>query len=194
MKQQVLGSPSGSVGPYVTSRNRAGSYQRNRVIPLNPESPEQEKVRGIFAAMGPAWRGLTDTMRNAWAALRDQVSPTISAYNMFAQVQCNQLKAGLTMLTAPPPLPPFGLMTVGVLTASFASGACTLALASLASTTTGAKYKVEGAPPCSAGKGSLKNKFTVLSYESSIADGLIETSISLLMNIFGFLICSYWKP
>ena len=55
MKQQVLGSPSGSLGPYVTSRNRAGSCQRSRVIPLNPNTPAQQNVPAIMATVALLW-------------------------------------------------------------------------------------------------------------------------------------------
>jgi hypothetical protein len=55
MKQQVLGSPSGSIGPYVTSRNKAGSYQRNRVIPLNPQTPAQRNVPAVMATIAWLW-------------------------------------------------------------------------------------------------------------------------------------------
>jgi hypothetical protein len=42
---------------------------------------------------------LTETLREAWAALTAQVNPSLTPYNMFAQVNCNIIKCGGAMST-----------------------------------------------------------------------------------------------
>jgi len=57
----------GSVGGWVFSRNRGGSYVRNRVVPLNPASPLQQAVRFAVASLTTRWvETLTALQRAAW--------------------------------------------------------------------------------------------------------------------------------
>lgn len=58
---------SGSVGGIVASHNRGGAYFRNRSIPVNPNTPQQQVVRGFLAALTSLWGDtLTEVQRDAW--------------------------------------------------------------------------------------------------------------------------------
>jgi hypothetical protein len=49
------------------SRNKGGLYLRSRAIPTNPNSPQQQAVRGIMAALVNHWATtLTEAERVAW--------------------------------------------------------------------------------------------------------------------------------
>lgn len=50
----------------VMSKNRYGSYVRNNVTPVNPQSLAQQQQRQIFGSLSQAWRGLTETQRESW--------------------------------------------------------------------------------------------------------------------------------
>jgi hypothetical protein len=62
MAKVILGSTiaaaSGSIGGTVHSRNRYGTYIRNRAIPVNPNTIYQQEIRAILAARSQEWRGL----------------------------------------------------------------------------------------------------------------------------------------
>lgn len=58
---------SGSVGGIVASHNRGGAYFRNRAIPVNPNTPFQQAVRGFMATLTSLWNNtLTPAERTAW--------------------------------------------------------------------------------------------------------------------------------
>lgn len=58
---------SGSVGGIVASHNRGGAYFRNRAIPVNPNTPFQQAVRGFLATLTSLWNNtLTPAERTAW--------------------------------------------------------------------------------------------------------------------------------
>lgn len=58
---------SGSVGGVTASHNRGGAYFRNRAIPVNPNTPFQQAVRGFLATLTSLWNNtLTPAQRTAW--------------------------------------------------------------------------------------------------------------------------------
>lgn len=58
---------SGSVGGITASHNRGGAYFRNRAIPVNPNTVQQQLVRGILATLTSRWNdNLTAIQRAAW--------------------------------------------------------------------------------------------------------------------------------
>ena len=63
----MVGDLSGSIGSTTASHNRFGPYFRNRVIPVNPNTPRQQEVRSLFATMVNVWNNtLTEVLRDAW--------------------------------------------------------------------------------------------------------------------------------
>jgi hypothetical protein len=58
---------SGSLGGIVASRNRGGGYFRQRVTPVNPNTPRQSIIRTITQELSDRWANvLTQAQRNAW--------------------------------------------------------------------------------------------------------------------------------
>jgi len=58
---------SGSVASVVASRNRFGPYFRNRSVPVNPQTPQQVAVRGLFTMYSQMWGDvLTQAQRDSW--------------------------------------------------------------------------------------------------------------------------------
>lgn len=65
----MIADASGSIGGTVFSRNRGGSYVRNRTTPLNPQTTFQSGVRSAFANLATRFATiLTDFQREAWRA------------------------------------------------------------------------------------------------------------------------------
>lgn len=64
MFQQASGSLSGTV----FSHNRGGQYTRNRSIPVNPSTVQQQAVRNFMAGLTSRWvETLTAAQRDAWS-------------------------------------------------------------------------------------------------------------------------------
>lgn len=58
---------SGKVGGTIFSKNRGGNYAKNLVIPNNPATAAQSRIRGIFSTLSSQWKSLTEQQRNSWS-------------------------------------------------------------------------------------------------------------------------------
>lgn len=65
----------GSIGGNVFSRNRYGSYVRQRTKPVNPNTARQQAVRNYLTSLVEHWRStLTQAQRDAWMVYADSIS------------------------------------------------------------------------------------------------------------------------
>src|SRR3546814_19213217 len=56
----------GKLGGHVFSKNRAGSYLRTKVTPVNPQTIYQTSVRALFGAISSQWSGLSQAVRDSF--------------------------------------------------------------------------------------------------------------------------------
>lgn len=126
----IAATISGSIGGTTFSRNRGGTYMRNRAIPLNPSTPYQQLSRSILATQSQSWADQSDADRAAWSnwAVQNPVinalgrSIILSGAQAFIQLNCRLQLAEESLLTAPPIVnAPDGLLTL-TLTADIGTG------------------------------------------------------------------------
>lgn len=68
-KGTVIGEASGSVASLTFSHNRGGQYIRQRAVPVNPNSTQQQGVRNSMNLLSTRWvTTLTQVQRDTWAA------------------------------------------------------------------------------------------------------------------------------
>jgi len=126
----IAATASGSIGGATASRNRGGQYFRRRAIPVNPNTPEQQAVRGFFASLQAAWNDiLTSGQRNAWDSyalntpITDALGNPVNAggKGMYTRGNVPRLQAGLLRVNNGPSA--FGLpaLTAPSLTSLIAS-------------------------------------------------------------------------
>jgi hypothetical protein len=66
-KGTIAGSISGSIAGVTFSHNKGGGYIRARSIPTNPNSPQQQQVRGFLSQLSNLWvTWLTPAQRAGW--------------------------------------------------------------------------------------------------------------------------------
>lgn len=66
-KSALITQASGSIFGMTFSRNKGGNYIRQRQIPVNPNSPQQQAVRGVLGDLANHWvNTLTAAQRTAW--------------------------------------------------------------------------------------------------------------------------------
>jgi len=114
----IIAGGSGSVGGCVFSRNRFGSYIRNRSIPVNPGTIEQQAIRNALGLLSANWKVLTDVQRDNWTnyALNTpytdwQGAPiTLTGLQMYCAINVPRLQVGLGGLNNAPTT--FGLAVV----------------------------------------------------------------------------------
>lgn len=103
----------------VLSRNRYGSYIRNKVTPVNPQTQYQQQARAIFSAASSAWAELTQSARQGFAALAESHKYTdifgdekaLDGKAMFVKLNSNLQHAGLPMISKAPSFQELGSIT-----------------------------------------------------------------------------------
>lgn len=98
------------IGGHVASKNRAGSYLRTKVTPVNPQTTYQLNVRNRLAGLSSAWSALTEAQRTAWnTAIESFASTDIfgdlrnpSGFNLHQMLNNNLLNVGESVITTPP--------------------------------------------------------------------------------------------
>jgi hypothetical protein len=108
---QIVSAASGSIGGCTYSRNRYGSYIRNRSVPVNPSSTEQQAVRSALATIAQAWASaLTAAERDAWDAYAAAVprvdalgnSQFVLGINWYVAINVLRLQSSIARLDAAP--------------------------------------------------------------------------------------------
>jgi hypothetical protein len=66
IKGNLIGELSGKLGGQVFSRNRAGAYIRQYVIPVNPNTIAQQNARSRFSSAAGGYHTLSDTQKAHW--------------------------------------------------------------------------------------------------------------------------------
>ena len=167
---------SGKVGTTVNVKTRYGQIERQYVIPKDPKTPAQMRIRSNLGRIAPRWRVLEQEQRNAWT-LAGQDADTrhrlgravpLTGFQFFLKINCSRAALGLDQFVTPPRLPQLGFNPVGDLLATNVSGVITL---KLSVSSAPAQYTVVcGAAPCSPGKSSTRH-FNILGFLPSPANG-----------------------
>lgn len=94
----------------VFSKNRAGSYLRNKVTPVNPQSVAQTAARSLLTSYSQAWKNLSQDQIAAWNTAVSQWATTDifgdiknpTGLQLFIRLNVNVALAGGVILTEPP--------------------------------------------------------------------------------------------
>lgn len=159
---------SGSVGGTVHSRNKGGSYTKNKVIPSNTYSSYKAAVKNTFAQFSQAWRNLTEDQRIAWNSSTGNYQVidvlgkliTLSGINLYKSLNQNLATIGVAPISSPP-IPAGTLVTsFSTLTADVSDGEINVTMSAVVPT--GMKQVIEATAPVSPGIFNANNKFRVL--------------------------------
>ena len=101
---------SGSSGGTTASRNRQGSYFKNKPNPTNPNTAAQQAARAILTAFAQAWRSLTQNQRDSWTAAAPNFVGTIvfgnptspTGNNLYTRLNSVLASVGLSGISVPP--------------------------------------------------------------------------------------------
>jgi hypothetical protein len=127
---------SGHLGTFISFKTRHGQSRRRYVIPKNPRSPAQVRVRTRITNVSGRWRTLTDAQRAAWIAAGAQVpshgrlgdSGTLTGCQFFIKINTNLATIGEPPVVDPPNQPVFSANPVGDLTITNTGGVIALKL------------------------------------------------------------------
>lgn len=192
------GQLSGSAGGVTASHNRYGQYLRNRTIPVNPRSINQERARSIFGTASEAWRSLTPAQRESWLSYADGTpvlnklgeSVTLSPNAMFTKVASYFALLGLAAPTDAPPTP--GLSSLGTnIATNLVLSAATQSLRSLEATAVGltaTRFALQIGPSLSDGVNYVGNRFTFAGSDT------VDANIANAAMPFGPLVVGQRRP
>lgn len=116
---------SGSMGGITASRNAAGTYFRQRSIPVNPATAQQQAVRNAMSQLAAAWVSvLSSAQRAAWVTYSDNVPLTdklgaqinVGGLPMYQRSNVPRLQAGLPRVDDAPTIFDLGDFTTPTLT------------------------------------------------------------------------------
>ena len=170
----------GKIGGHVASKNRAGSYMRTKVTPVNGRTTSQILARTRLATLATSWggAGLGDAGRLAWNnavdlwkrtdVFGDLKSP--SGFNLYQKLNNNLAQVGVAALTAPPQPAAITNWT----TFSFVPDNTGTMVLTFAATPipTGFAILIDGTAPCSPGMTNANARFRrVTSLAAAIATG-----------------------
>lgn len=156
----------------VLSKNRYGSYVRNKVTPVNPQTSYQINQRANLSSLSADWRGLTEAERQGWsnaAALAPRTDifgdPKILAGNaLFVSLNLNLLAAGQSSITSAPAFESIPVVTGSDLEIELTAGVITTAEITVdpAGVPAGYSLIVYATPGVSPGISFVKNKYRYL--------------------------------
>jgi len=106
----IITAASGSIGGMTASHNKGGLYFRGRTIPTNPNTPQQQAVRGFLAYLANYWRStLTPEQREIWTFVAENVGVIdslgqtryLSGMAYFCRSNSPRLQGGLDLIDEP---------------------------------------------------------------------------------------------
>lgn len=172
----------------VMSKNRAGSYIRNKTTPVNPQTGFQQDVRQRLGALSSQWSSLTAAQRGTWTNATPNFPYTdifgdkkeLDGKSLFIKFNSNLSNIGsANILSAPTPV---GIPVFGVVSAEAAvTGAIDTFELTLTSATVPAGFAlaVYATPPIKAGVSFVKNRFRYIGV-ATVAAGVAD--IAALYN------------
>jgi hypothetical protein len=164
----IVVAGSGKIGGHVASRNRAGSYLRTKVTPVNPNTSFQQGIRNRLTGISQAWKALTAAQRLSWNAAVSDYSKTDvfgdlrnpSGFNLFQRLNNNLSVCGIAQISVPPVPGAVYAMTSMSLAVVTGSPALTLTFAGAIPATD--KVKLFATPPLSQGISFVKSEFRLI--------------------------------
>lgn len=188
-----FGQASGSVAGSTYSRNRYGTYIRNKAVPTNPMTTRQQAIRAAFGNLSQQWRGLTSAQRAEYRtqaatitftdSLGQSYSP--SGFGLFMSVNQVRIALGLTVATTPPAQQTQAVITALSATAVGSTGVVTVTFAPAIAASS--YYELAATAPMSAGKNYFSASwYKVLGYLQS-TDTSPYTATTAYAAVFGGL-------
>ena len=180
---KILDIPqSGKRGLYVSQKSRNGQISRALVIPTNPETDAQLRIRSFLRSVASKWSTLTQAQRDAWTAEASQhqskarlgQSGPLTGFQLYAKINCSLLVVGGTAVSAPPAAPNFGILPVSGLTITNAAGVITLKLTTTDAPADGTM--LWGAKPCSQGINTARGVVFLGTLDSPVNDAIDITA------------------
>lgn len=124
-KGTIVGQASGSIASLTFSHNRGGQYIRNRSIPTNPSTAQQQAVRNLVGTLTSRWQQtLTSAQRDAWNTYASNVPITdalgeprnVGGLGMYVRSNTPRMQASIAVVDTAPIIFDLGSGTIPTFT------------------------------------------------------------------------------
>jgi hypothetical protein len=131
----LITEASGSVAGTTYSRNKNGSYIRNKSVPVNRNTLAQQAARALFSGVSSGWKALTAMQRSSWEnqimayPYVDSLGQTkyYTASQLYKSLNGSLVQVGLNPITTiGAPVPMINLTSVEVETSAQTSASITI--------------------------------------------------------------------
>lgn len=175
----LVSDARGKLNGSVASKNRYGSYLRNKITPVNPQTTAQMEARQRFGSLSSAWGGLTIGQRNSWNNATKDFPFTdifgdikhLSGNSLFVKLNSNLEKVGSPIIEVAPQVQGLSTLPAFDVDMTVVAGEITALALDFGSFELGANESlvVYATPPQSAGKSFVKSEYRFLG-AATIAD------------------------
>lgn len=188
----IITDGRGKIGGHVASKNRAGSYLRTKVTPVNPQTSAQTVVRNRLAVLSSAWRSLTAAQREAWnAAVADFAKTDVfgdlrnpTGFNLYQRLNNNLSNIGESTISTPPAVVAVDAFSSLSLAAEDGTVAEAMTMTFSPAIESDMKVKVSATPPISAGISFVKSEYRQVAVLDS-SDTSAYNLLSEYQAVFG---------
>lgn len=174
----------GKLNGSVASKNRFGSYYRNKVTPVNPQTVYQQNARQRFGALSSQFKSLTNAAVNAWNEAAQNFPFTnifgdqvfLTGQMLFNKLNGNLLKVGESVITVAPSPGTFPEFIATGGSASATTQTVEVQIDGLATPPSGYSLVAYATRPVPVTRNFLKNEYRFLAGETFWADNVIDLS------------------
>jgi hypothetical protein len=153
----------------VLSKNRAGSYVRNKTTPVNPQTSFQQAQRQRLGSLSTGWGGLTQAQRQSWLSATSSFPYTdifgdkkeLDGKSLYIKLNSNLENVGSAQIDVAPAsvgIPVFGVTGALVTPGGISADSFTVDVSS-ATVPAGFALAVYATPPIKPGVSFVKNKY-----------------------------------
>lgn len=177
----------------VMSKNRAGSYVRNKTTPVNPQTTFQQDVRQRLGALSSQWGALTQSQRLSFTNATPNFPYTdifgdkkeLDGKSLFIKLNSNLSNIGSAQILVAPSPVGVPVFIAELLSPTQTAGSLDALELTVSGTTVPAGFAmaVYATPPVKAGVSFVKNKFRYIG--TATATGGAVDLLDLYVERFG---------
>lgn len=182
----------------VMSKNRYGSYVRNKVTPVNPQTTYQQAARQRLGNLSSSFRGLTSAQISGWNSAGPNFPFTdifgdvkhLSGQTLFIKLNGNLEKIGSARIDSAPLAEAIPAIALSAATFTVSAGALATASVTIdpAVVPSGFEVALYATPGVPSGQTFVKNKFRFIGVAGAPVAGVVDIKTQMVDRFGTFAI------
>lgn len=184
----------GKLNGSVASKNRFGSYYRNKVTPVNPQTVYQQNARQRFGALSSQFKSLTNAQVSAWNEAAQNFPFTnifgdqvfLTGQMLFNKLNGNLLKVGQETIEVAPSPASFPEFIASGAAAVSSTGVIVVSIIGLETQPSGYSVVAYATRPVPVTRNFLKNEYRQVEGEIDWSDGDVDITEGYFLRFGNF--------